>query len=191
MLTVNPELLQGRGIEFELTYAPTADLTFIASAGWQRVRRGTPLPAIRAMPLTEQQWALYGGVFNNGFGPAYFNLSEAHRPAANPDLVYPGTPETQYKFFARYRLPGGWAVAGGPVVNAAYWQNFDRTLRLPGTVVWNLNATYDRGPWSALLAVDNAFDEQYFRGSEPVFGANTLITKAPGAQWRLSLTRRF
>jgi iron complex outermembrane receptor protein len=191
VLTVNPELLQGRGIEFELTYAPTADLTFIASAGWQRVRRGTPLPAIRAMPLTEQQWALYGGVFNNGFGPAYFNLSEAHRPAANPDLVYPGTPETQYKFFARYRLPGGWAVAGGPVVNAAYWQNFDRTLRLPGTVVWNLNATYDRGPWSALLAVDNAFDEQYFRGSEPVFGANTLITKAPGAQWRLSLTRRF
>ena len=67
----------------------------------------------------------------------------------------------------------------------------DRTLRLPGTVVWNLNATYDRGPWSTLLAVENAFDEHYFRGSEPVFGANTLITKAPGAQWRLSLTRRF
>ena len=189
--TVNPELLRGRGIEFEVACAPTPNLTLIASTGWQRVWRLTPLPASRSTPLTEQQWALYGGVLNTGFGPAAFNTSAARRPSANPDLVYPGTPETQTKLFARYRLPGGWALAGGPVFNAAYWHNFDHTLRLPATTIWNFNATYDRGVWSAMLSLENAFNEKYYIGADPVFAANTLITQAPGTQWRLSLTRRF
>ncbi len=182
--------LRGRGVEFEVTYAPTDTLTFVASAGWQRVRRMDPL-GYRSMPLTEQQWALYGGVFNSQFGPAYFDSANGDRPAANPDLILPGSPETQVKFFTRWELPGGWAVAGGPIINAAYWHNFDHTLRLPAAVIWNFNASWNHGPWSVLLSVENAFNEDYFYGSEPVFSANTIITKAPDAQYRLNLTRRF
>lgn len=183
-------MLRGRGVELEVTYAPTPTLTFVASAGWQRVWLMNPLP-YRSMPLTEQQWALYGGVFNSQFGPAYFDAANGARPAANPDLIYPGSPETQVKLFARWKLPGGWSVGGGPIINAAYWHNFDHTLRLPSAIIWNLNAGWDHGPWSVLCFAENAFNEGYFYGAEPTFGANTLITKAPGAQFRLNLTRRF
>ncbi len=183
-------MLRGRGVELEVTYAPTATLTFVASAGWQRVWLLNSL-AYRSMPLTEQQWALYGGVFNSQYGPAYFDTANGARPAANPDLIYPGTPETQVKLFARWQLPGGWSIAGGPIINAAYWHNFDHTLRLPSAVIWNLNAGWDHGPWSVLFFAENAFSEDYFYGAEPTFGANTLITKAPAAQFRVNLTRRF
>lgn len=182
--------LRGRGVELEVTYAPTPELTFVASAGWQRVWLMNPL-AYRSMPLTEEQWALYGGVFNSQFGPAYFDTANGARPAANPDLIYPGSPETQVKLFARWKLPGGWSVGGGPTLNAAYWHNFDHTLRLPAAVIWNLNAGWDHGPWSILFYAENAFNEDYFYGAEPTFGANTLITKAPAAQFRVNLTRRF
>ncbi len=56
--TVSPELLRGRGWEYELAFAPTESLTLSASTGWQRVRRFRPLTLIRSMPLSEQQWAL-------------------------------------------------------------------------------------------------------------------------------------
>jgi outer membrane receptor protein involved in Fe transport len=183
--------MKGRGVEFEIAAQPTPALTLTASAGWQRVRRFKVLSAIRSMPLTEQQWALFGGVMNNGFGPAYFNLAQARTPSANPDLVYPGSPETQYKFFARYRLSPAWSVSGGPVLSEAWWLNFDHSLRIPSSIVWNFRLGYERGPWSAHLSVENAFNADWYLGSEPMFGANTLLTKAPGPQGRLSLARRF
>lgn len=185
-----PELLRGRGLEVELTARPTQNLTFVASAGWQRVRRLKPLP-YRSMPMTEQQWALYGGVFNSQFGPAIFNPTEGRAPAANPDLVYPGSPEFQAKFFARLQLPAGFSIGGGPVFSRAYWHNFDHTLRLPSSVVWNFNGAWTRGAWFVRAEMDNVFSEDYFLGSEPTFGANTLLTKAPGAQGKLSVGWRF
>jgi len=188
--TLSPELLKGRGLEFELSARLSAPLTLIASAGWQRVRRLKPLP-FRSMPLSEQQWALYGGVLNSQFGPAYFNPAEGRSPAANPDLVYPGFPETQYKLFLHLQLPGRFSIAGGPVISSAFWHNFDHSIRLPSSTVWNGTLSWDHPLLRLRLEIENLFNEAYYFGAEPVFGANTLVTKAPGLQWKLSASLHF
>ena len=180
--TNRAEPLDGRGAEFEVTYQPTDRLTLLASASVQRVRRHSPLP-FRAGPYAERDWALYGGVMGFQSAPGV--------PANNPDLVYPGTPEAQVKLFAIYTFESGFGLSGGPIWSDAYWHNFDRTLRLPATVVWHGSLFYRRPKWEAAVAVENLTDEDYFFGADPVFAANTIITKAPGTTAKVSVTVKF
>jgi iron complex outermembrane recepter protein len=188
--TTAAEPLEGRGTEFEFTYAPTKTFSLIGSLNRQRVERKSPL-GFRTMPLTEQQWALYGGVLNSQFGPAAFNPSAGARPAANPDLVYPGTPETQAKLYAIYTFPCGFGVSGGPIWSDDYWHNFDRTIRIDSRIVWNGALFYRASAYEITLSVENITNEDYFLGAEPVFGANTLITKAPELNAKLAVTLKF
>jgi len=185
------EPLEGEGWELESTWAPGGGLTLIGSVGAQRMWRLANLTALRAMPLADWQYALYGGVFNNAFGPAYFNLTEGRRPAANPNLEYPGFPGAQAKLLAVWRHSSGLGLSGGPVWSEAAWHNFDRTLRLPSSLVWSAAVSWRRENWSAEIACDNVTAEDYFLGAEPVFGANTLLTKAPGRMVRLTLDWKF
>lgn len=189
--TAVAEPLEGDGWELELTWSPIAGLTLIGSAGEQHMRREGNLTPFRAMPLSEEQYALYGGVMNTAFGPAYFDPAEGRRPAANPDLEYPGFPERQAKLLVVYAHRSGLRVSGGPIWSSAAWHNFDRTLRLPSSLVWSAAVAFRRDAWSVELACENATDEDYFSGFEPVFGANTLLTKAPGRVVRMTLAREF
>lgn len=188
----NAELLEGEGVEFEFAWSPNATLTLLGSAGHQRVRRRDDL-GFRSIPLTEQQIALRGGVLNSNFSPVdpAEGAGPYSRPATNPQLVYPGTPENQVKLHAVLRLGGGLGVSAGPVISAAYWHNFDRTLRAPSSVVWNGSVFYRAETWESALTFENFTNADYFLGAEPVFGANTLVTKAPGASTRWSVTWRF
>lgn len=180
--TNRAEPLDGRGAEFEITWRPTEHLTLIGSANTQRVRRHSPLP-FRAGPYTEEEWALYGGVLG-------FESPPSH-PPSNPEGIYPGTPEKQVKLFAIYTFDSGFGVSGGPIWSDAYWHNFDRTLRLPSTVVWHGSIFYHHPRWDATLSVENITDEDYFIGADPVFAANTIITKAPGTTAKVRVTLKF
>lgn len=188
--TNNAEPLRGRGVELEATFAPGEKFSLTGSLGWQRVWRLSDL-GFRAMPLSEQQIALFGGVLNNQFGPAIFNPAAGRRPALNPALIYPGTPETQAKLLAIVELGRGFGISGGPIWSAGYWHNFDHTLRLPSSLVWNGSLFYRGGRFDAALWVENISGEDYFLGAEPVFGANTLLTKAPGRNARFSVTLKY
>ncbi len=186
------ELLEGQGVEFEFTWAPNDTFTLLGSAGHQRVRRLGDL-GFRSIPLTDEQIALHAGVLNSNFSgiaPAPGTGTYA-RPTTNPQLVYPGTPEDQVKLFAIVHLGHGLGISAGPVYSAASWQNFDHTLRLPASVVWNGSLFYRAEKWESTLSFENFTNEDSFLGAEPVFGANTLITKAPGASMRWSVTWRF
>lgn len=185
----NAEPLKGRGVEFEMTFLPMEGLTIIASANYQKVQRESSL-GFRTIPLSEQEWALYGGVLPNPFSgirPA----SEFFVPANNPDLEYPGTPQTQVKLFVIYEFGNGIGVSGGPIWSEDYWHNFDHTLKLPSTTVWNFNAFYRVGAWDLMVSVENAFSEDYYLGADPVFAANTLLTKAPDATVKASVNFKF
>ncbi len=186
------ELLHGEGLEFELTYAPGDRFAVIASVGRQRVFRDTPL-GFRSIPLTEEQWALYAGQLNHGFSgiapqPGYGPYSA---PASNPDLEYPGFPQTTAKLHATVGLPAGFAISAGLRWGDAYWHNFDRTLRLPAATTIDASLTWNRADWSVALHGNNLNDADLFTGAEPVFAANTLLTKAPGPEGKLVVTRRF
>ena len=112
-------------------------------------------------------------------------------PSSNPNLIYPGFPERSLKLFAIYQNENGLGLAGGPIWQDAFWLNFDQTIRLPSSTVWNFNCFYKTDSWEAMLSIENAFDEDYYLGSEPVFGANTLVTKAPDAEATLTVTLFF
>lgn len=185
------EPLEGDGWELEVTWAAARGLTLIGSLGEQHMRREANLTPFRAMPLTEQQYALHGGVMNTAFGPAYFNPAEGRRPTANPDLDYPGFPEKQAKLLAVWRHESGLGLSGGPIWSEESWHNFDHTLRLPSSLVWNAAVSWRATRWSAELSCENITDEDHFLGFEPVFGANTLVTKAPGRTTRLTVSFEF
>ena len=190
-LTSLAEPLAGRGIELETTYAPVPEFSFVASADWQRVTREKPLGS-RSVPLTDEQWALFGGILNTPFSGTVSPApgDSFGRPNANPSLAYPGSPETQLKLLAITRH-GPWTLAGGPIWSAAYWHNFDHTLRIPSSLVWNATLTWRARQLEVSLAVDNLTNESYFLGAEPVFGANTLITKAPPRTVRFTATWKY
>ncbi len=191
LFTSLAEPLAGRGVELEATYAPVPEISLVASADWQRVTREKPLGS-RSLPLTDEQWALFGGILNTPFSGTVFPApgDSFGRPNANSSLAYPGSPETQLKLLAIARH-GAWTLAGGPIWSAAYWHNFDHTLRIPSSLVWNATLAWRTLRWEVSLAVDNLTNESYFLGAEPVFGANTLITKAPPRTIRLTATWKF
>lgn len=188
----NSEALEGKGVELELTWAVSENLTVIGSANHQQVKRFSNL-GFRTIPLTEEQIALNGGVLNNpfsgidpetGYGPY-------GRPATNSDLEYPGTPESQVKLFAIWSIAKGFGVSGGPIWSDSYWHNFDRSIRIPSSLVWNGSVFYRTEKFDVALSVENITGEDYFYGADPVFAANTLITKAPGTNGKVSFTYRF
>lgn len=184
------EELEGKGYEFEATYTPTPALTFVGSANFQKVTlegSGTPF---RAVPMSEQDWALYGGILNDPFD-VINTAGPFGNPVNNPDREYPGTPETQFKLLGTYKFQSGFGVTLGGVWSDSYWHNFDHTIKLPSTLVLNGALSYAQPSWDASVGVENITDEDYYAGSDPIFGAGTIITKAPGVNWKATLTFRF
>ncbi len=170
------ERLRGRGAELELTFVAGPRLSLIASAGAQRVFRLDPL-GFRARDGTAERIALESGSFDAGVTPT---------PPANPRLIYPGTPETQAKIDAEYRIGAGWSASLGAVWSHAFYHNFERTLVLPESLVWRGSVTWRRGRWHARLSAENLFNADYFLGADPNFSHNDLVTKAPLREIRFS-----
>lgn len=144
----------------------------------------------RAVPQSQPDRALNGGVPNDPFdvigGPGPFG-----NPANNPDRVYPGTPQTQAKLFAIYTFDNGFGLSGGPVWSDSYWHSYDRTIKLPSTIVVNTSVFFKRPTWDLTLPVDNRTNEDYFSGADPIFSAGTIITKAPESNYKVSYTYKF
>ncbi|MEM1222994.1 MAG: TonB-dependent receptor plug domain-containing protein [Verrucomicrobiota bacterium] len=182
------EALEAEGVEVEATWLVTDRLTLIASYTWQEVRRIDPL-GFRTAPMTEQDWALFGGALSSGnypgapFAPGI--------PPANPDLEYPGAPQTVVKLFGIFDLGHGFTISGGPVWQEEFWLSFDRNIELPDALIWNANIEYENEKWKVGLSVENLTDEEYFIGADPTFGANTLVTKAPETTYIFSLKYKF
>jgi len=175
------ERLRGRGVELELTWAPTARLNVIASAGTQRVFRLDPL-GFRARYGTAERIALESGSFDAGITPT---------PALNPRLIYPGTPEAQAKLDVAWQATPSWGLSIGTVWSHKFYHNFERTLVLPGSLVWRGSVHWRRGPLALRVSVENIFSEDYFLGADPNFSHNDLVTKAPPAEAKLTATWNF
>ncbi|HKJ91499.1 MAG TPA: hypothetical protein VJ960_10230, partial [Oceanipulchritudo sp.] len=195
------EQFEAEGVELEVTWAVTDTLTLIASFGDREVRKVSDL-GFRTMPFSlvdptgagdpEIGLALESGSLLNQFAGAFGGFSpEGGTPTANPERVVPTTPETSFKLFAAVDLPGGFAVSGGFVQSSAYWHNYDRTLRIDSSVVANANLSWKDEKWEVTFSVENLTDEDYFLGSDPEFAANTLITKAPGREYYLTVKYKF
>ncbi len=175
------EPLEGEGFELETTWSPTDNFTLIASYDNMTVRRNISM-GYRALPQNEEDWALNGGILSAASG---------RDPSKNPDFEYPGFPPQSVKLMAVYKFDNGFGFSGGPIWSDEFWLSFDQTILLPNSTVWNFNLFYQQESFEIFLAAENVFEERYFYGSEPVFGANTLVTQAPGLEAKLTVTWKF
>ncbi|MGZ0657156.1 TonB-dependent siderophore receptor [Coraliomargarita sp. W4R53] len=173
--------LEGEGVEAEITWLVTDHLTLIGSYTWQEVRRQEEL-GYRTGPASEKDWALNGGVLNIGGDPI---------PAANTDLVYPGTPQQVVKLFGIYDFHNGFQVNGGVTWQEEFYSSFDHNIELPSALISSLGAKYTTEKWEVAFGIDNLTNEDYFYGSDPTFAANTLVTKAPERTYTLSFKYMF
>lgn len=184
-ITNNPFGLRTKGVELEATWAPTPRFALIANASLRRTEQ-TNQPGFRFAATQDYYLPMVAGGLYADFGDNNGLLARN-----NPDTVFPGSPERVANLFARFEFAREFALAAGPTIRSAYWHNPEHTLRLPATVIWNANLSWQRGRTSALLELTNVFSEDWFYGSEPTFAANTVITKAPPLQAKLSLTFGF
>jgi iron complex outermembrane receptor protein len=175
------ERLRGRGAEFELTWVLTPQLNVIASAGSQRVYRVDPL-GFRTRYGTDERIALESGSLDAGVTPT---------PPLNPQLIYPGTPETQAKADLAWQPTPAWGGSVGVVWSHAFYHNFERTLILPESTVWRASVHWRRGPLAVRATVENLFDARYFLGADPNFSHNALVTPAAGTTAKLTVAWDF
>ncbi len=173
--------LRGRGVEMEATYTRGA-LSLVGAFTAQRVTLETDVLGYGTLPFTERDWALNAGIMSA--------TSDRDTPN-NPDNVYAGFPELSASLMAVWQIGGGFGLAGGPEWRQAYWASHDRSLRLPASLIWNALLFYRSGPWNVSLRLENLTDEDYFLASDPVFSANTLVTKGQPFGWELGAAYAF
>jgi len=201
-LTGTADPYESEGFEFELTYAPTEKLTFIASYGERETRRTTPL-GFRTMPFglldptgnmnDEIGVALGAGTLFNQFADAIGGFTpEGGNPSNNPEFILPGAPESVIKLFAAADLTDAFGVSASIIHKDGYWHSFDQVLEIDSSTVLSMNLWYRIEAFELLLSIDNLTEEDYFIGADPNFAANNLITKAPEEmQAKLTLTIPF
>jgi iron complex outermembrane receptor protein len=180
---LNP--LRGKGLELEVSYVAEEGFSLVANATVARAYlRGWPAYRFQAtqdyyMPLVA------GGLFTGGGG------ANALVRANNPERIVPGTPDAVVNLFASWQGKSGFGVAAGPTWRSACWHNFDHTLRLPSSFVLGASAWWRGARTEVLLQLTNVLSEDWFTGSDPFFAANTVITKAPPIEGKLTITRKF
>ena len=93
-------------------------------------------------------------------------------------------------FYVRVHTSKGITIGIGPVFTDSQFLNADQTLRLPSSLVWNGRVSYSSGAWELALSGTNLFSEDYFFPSDS-FASNAIVTKAPTAEWKASVTYDF
>ncbi|MCF7688284.1 MAG: TonB-dependent receptor [Cephaloticoccus sp.] len=175
------ERLRGQGVELEVTWAPTDQLSVIASTGSQRVIRIDPL-GFRARYGTADRIAMESGAFDAGVAPT---------PPLNPQLIYPGTPESQAKLDVAWQATPTWGGSIGVIWSYAFFHNFERNLVLPSSMVWRSSIHWRHGPLTLRLSAENLFNADYYLGADPYFSHNDLVTKAPPLTLQLAAGWNF
>ena len=175
------EPLKGKGVEFEATFTLVREHLFlITSAENQRIQRQIGL-GYRSLPLDAQGWALNAGAITSGVDAF---------PVNNPDLDYPGIPETTYKGHLIWKLNALQLALSG-VYSRANWLNFEHTMKLPSSFLVSVYAGYKVGAWDLAFTVENLTDEDYFLGADPLFASNTLVTKGEPRRYGFKIKRSF
>ena len=176
---------KSEGVEFELTYTPTKNLSIVANYGEQESVYVNSFP-FATRPFTPQQVALYSGSIQYGpfgqgpTGSRFVNNREGKRA---------GLPEKGGNLYVVYEFDGGFGFGVGPNYKSAFWLDNEHTIRLPRALVWNANLFYKTKRFEVLLRLSNFTDEDYFLGSS--FAPTMIVTKAKPFEANLTTTVRF
>ncbi|MCX6934532.1 MAG: hypothetical protein NTZ29_17905, partial [Verrucomicrobia bacterium] len=177
--------LRSQGVELESTWMATKQLAFIANFGVKEPQLITR-PGYRFGATQDYYMPLLARGIYIDFGDATGLIAKN-----NPDGLFAGSPQGSANLIASYDLGNGFAIGGGPRIRGSYYHNYERTISMPSTIIWNGNVSYRRGPISVFLELSNITSEDYFNGSDPIFAANTIITKGQLIEAKLNFTYKF
>lgn len=171
------------GYELELAYKPNRNFQLLASVGEQESTYIGGFPFTTA-PLSEEDVALTSGAIQ------YDVVSpESVRYANNPDKIRQGYPLLVGNLFASYTFDNGFGFGAGPQYKDSFFNDNEKTIKLPSALVWNANLFYRGDTWEVFLRLNNVTDEDYFIGSS--FAPTMIVTKAEPMNWEVSVKYKF
>jgi len=171
------------GYELELSYKPTRNFALMASLGEQESTYLGGFPFTTA-PLSAEDVALTSGAIQ------YDVVSpQSVRYANNPEKVRQGYPLLTANLFATYAFDNGFGAGFGPQYKADFYNDNEKTIKLPSALVWNANLFYRGDKWEVFLRLNNVTDDDYFIGSS--FAPTMIVTKAEPFNWEVSVKYKF
>lgn len=177
--------LRSKGVELETTWMVTKSLSVIANYGVKETQLITR-PGFRFGATQDYYLPLVAGGLYVDFGDGNGLIAKN-----NPDGLFSGSPQASANLIVSHDLGNGFEISGGPRIRGSYYHNYERTISMPSTIIWGSNVSYRRGPISVLLELTNITSEDYFNGSDPIFAANTIITKGQPIEAKLNFTYKF
>jgi outer membrane receptor for ferric coprogen and ferric-rhodotorulic acid len=171
---------ESKGYEFEVVYRPVKGLTLMGSFGDQKSKYKNGFP-FTTRPLTEEEVALNSGAIQY--------LGDSTRYANNPNKYRSGYPQFAANFFAIYEFENGFGVGAGPQYKSSFYNDNERTIKLPDALIWNANVFYRGKTWETFLRLNNITSEEYFIGS--TFAPTMIVTKAEPFNWEVSVKYKF
>ena len=177
---------RGRGIECDFAWEPNDWLSLSAALSWQEHFFRTRKLVGGFVPLNPYQMVMYAGATYLDFG-----LQEWRgKDGIAGDGPRHSIPQWTGNFYIRIRTRNGITVGIGPVFTDSQFLNADRTVSLPSSLVWNGRVSYSTDDWELALSGTNLFGEDHFFPSDS-FASNAIVTKAPGAEWKATVTYQF
>ena len=186
---------EARGVELELRYLATDNLSF-SFAG--NVQRTMILGSYDAFYYFRPDDFGYSGVDNYGGALAVFSFKDMAGITGNP--YYAGSieerriPEVTASLFATYttdrydwgQLGTTWGVR---YVSETAGLSAD-PVKYPDYFLVQASAFADFGKWKVSANVDNLFDERYFTPLGSLYG-DVGVLPGKGREWRVTATYRF
>ncbi|MCF3648376.1 TonB-dependent siderophore receptor [Synoicihabitans lomoniglobus] len=144
---------ESKGVELEMRYAPTKQLSFTAAGTWQQTEL-LSTPFFLGLPpetLGLDPALVYGGRFV-GLGA----IIGAPAPIEAP------TPEKVISINGTYTADSGWGASLGATYVSSFFSGYAQEVVLPSYLVTRAALFYTRGNWSFRLNANNIFDEKYY-----------------------------
>ncbi len=177
----------GKGVELELRWLATKNLSFTFAGNRQTTRMRGPDNSFTVIPpsavgLTGQQ----------GYGGAYAVYSFAQlRPGDYTNTLIPKSVASLFAVYTTDKMAWGRA---GATLGATRVSSMASTLPgifvLPSYTRADASAFVEHGAWRLSVNVDNLTDKAFFTPIADVY-ANVAVLPGVGRTWRMSLRRQF
>ncbi len=179
---------RGEGAELEARLLITRNWSATFAGDVQRTTVRGPDGSTVVIPP-----ALAGVAPTDGYGGGYYVFATSQlRPGDYTDTRQPRSVASLAGVYTSDRHAWGRAGATLALTHAAETTAgvLPGAVRLPDYTVVNASAQYERGPWRAVVNVDNLADALYFTPVADVYSP-VAVLPSEGRTWRVSLGRRF
>jgi iron complex outermembrane receptor protein len=188
------EATRSDGVEFELRYLATRNLSFTLSGDSQHTEVIGPDKSAEYVPayaVCGGDIACERGVWGGGY--LVFNFNQLPGRAGNYSLST--IPHTVVSLYANYITDrhawGRFGVTAGSTYVSKTSGTIVNAVVFPAYYVANASAFYQYGPYEVDVNVDNLFDKLYFTpNSDPIY-ANVSALPSVGREWRVTMKRWF